>query len=146
MRKMPSQRYILKNALTSEGSSNTASKQRWEQRPQRQMAQSLAHGGLVLGCNTSPNPSRKAREIHLPTTEPGNHQQQESGEPQTRGNQTMLCCKGVLGLKRILQTHWNKCMGRGVASQGQYQGLKKHETVQERKVWPPALGNSSAHH
>lgn len=25
----------------------------------------------------------------------------------------MLCCKGGLRLERILQTHWNKCMGWG---------------------------------
>lgn len=54
-----------------------------EPKHKRQMAQSPAHGGLVLGYNRSLNPSKKTKEMHLPTTEPGNQQQQESGEPQT---------------------------------------------------------------
>lgn len=86
MRQMPSQRTTLKNALTSESSSNTAAKERQEQTShlsQAQMVQSPAHGGLMLDYNTSPDLSEKAREMHLPTTEPGNQQQQESGEPQT---------------------------------------------------------------
>lgn len=80
MGQMPIQRGPLKNAPTSEGSSNTAPKERWEQRShlsQTQMTNGAVPGpwwGLVLGHNRSPNLSKKAREMHLPTTEPGNQQ------------------------------------------------------------------------
>lgn len=37
-------------------------------------------------------------------------------------------------------------MGWGIASQEGTRDNKKRETVLERKVWPPVLGNSSAHH
>lgn len=37
-------------------------------------------------------------------------------------------------------------MGWGIASQEGTRDNKKRETVLERKVWPPAPGNSSAHH
>jgi hypothetical protein len=61
----------------------------------------------------------------------------------------VLCSEGGVTLGRILKTYWNgptNAWGGVLPNQQGTRDNKKCETVQERKVWPPALGRSSAHH
>lgn len=127
---MPSKRSKLMNALTSEDPSNTVPKEETRAEVTPESSTNGAVPSPWWPCaNTSPNSSKTAREVHLPTTEPGNEQQQESGEPQTGGSQTIPCYEGGLKLERILKAYEMKPtvmgqQGHGVGNcqPGRYQG------------------------